>query len=472
MQVLNLVFGIFLARLLTPGDYGVVGMIAIFTAIAGNLQDSGFTQALINSRADERRDCSAVFWFNICVSLAIYVLLWALAPLIAAYFHQPCLVWLGRFIFLSFVFSALGIVPGALLSRRLMFRERTLCTFIALIGSGAAGITLAFLGYGYWSLAWQQLVYVALTTLSRYYWNRRAIHWRLMPRPGWEPIRRMLPFGWKVALTSVLSSCNRYLLTVLLGGRFTSRTVGLYTQAEKWTSMGANILTLPLGQVAQPVFVEAGDERERQTRVFRKMLRFTAFISFPALLGLALVADEFIFITIGPQWTDAVPLLRVLCIGSAFMPLYMVYQQQALSRGRSDTFLWLNAAQIVLQLAAFLYVSRWGVGAMVCAYSCITPLFLFVWQGACRRQTGIGWGHFLLDWVPFAFISLAAMVLTWLATQWTDSRVVLLAVRIPLAAALYLLMLRLLGARILDECLQYIRGGGAANSECRMQNSE
>lgn len=451
MQILNLLIGIFLARLLSPADYGVVGMIAIFTAIAGNLQDSGFTQALINSRGDERRDCNSVFWFNVFVSLLMYLILFMAAPLIAGYFNQPCLVWLSRFVFLAFVFAALGIVPGAIMSKRLMVREKTQVMVIALLVSGVVGIVMAFNGKAYWSLACQQVLYVLVVMLGRYYYVR----WRPQLRIDLEPVRRMFGFSWKVLVTSVLTSVNTHVLTVILGGRFASHIVGYYTQASKWGNMASSLVTTTITQVAQPVFVQAGQERERQLRVFRKMLRFTAFLSFPAMFGLALVAQEFIVLLLGDKWVPSVYILRILCVGMAFLPLYAVYQNLFLSRGASGVYMCLSAVQMLLQIGAILYFSSLGVFAMVIAYAAVIPVCLLFWQTAAHRVVGLSWRSLFLDIAPFFCVALFAMGVVYLLTTWIHTDIVLLSVRILLAVLIYGGVLWLLHAKILKECVDY-----------------
>ena len=169
MQILNIVIGIFLARLLSPADYGLVGMLAVFTAIAGALQESGFSAALANIDKPTDNDYNSVFWFSTIMSVILYTILFFCAPLIAAFFHHPELVDLSRLVFLSLLFSALGTAPTAYLFKNLMVKETTILRVSSLIVSGAVGIFLAFKGMVYWSLAWQQLIYIALTSISRFF---------------------------------------------------------------------------------------------------------------------------------------------------------------------------------------------------------------------------------------------------------------------------------------------------------------
>ena len=189
-QLLNLVIGIFLARKLLPDDYGIIGVLTIFTVIAGNLQSSGFTQGLINMKQPSSNDYNSVFWFNITASFVIYAILFCCAPLIALFFHQPVLVDVSRFVFLSFVISSFGIAQNAYMIKNMMQREIAVCSIVALVISGAVGLTLAYLNMAYWSLAWQQVVYITVLNAGRYYYAE----WRPSFHIDMKPVKGMFRF--------------------------------------------------------------------------------------------------------------------------------------------------------------------------------------------------------------------------------------------------------------------------------------
>lgn len=167
MQILNAVIGVFLSRILSTSDYGLVGMLAIFTAVAAALQESGFTSALANLEKATDNDYNAVFWFSTLVSWCSYIVLFLCAPLIADFFHHAELIDLSRFIFATLLFSAIGTAPTAYLFKNLMVKETAILRTLSLLVSGAVGIILALKGYAYWSLAWQQMLYIALTSLGK-----------------------------------------------------------------------------------------------------------------------------------------------------------------------------------------------------------------------------------------------------------------------------------------------------------------
>ena len=453
MQLLNLIIGIFLARLLSPGEYGIVGMLAIFSLIAVNLQDSGFGVALVNIKDIKHNDYNAVFWFNIAISLLLYLILFLCAPLIAAFFRQPCLTSLSRFLFLGIIFAAVGISPNAMLVRSLKMKEKAITSLSALIISGTVGVIMAFKGFSYWSLATQQVLYNVVISIGRFYYTR----WCPTFKVDFTPVKQMFSFSYKVLITAVLTTVNNNMLTVIFGRLFPAQSVGNFTQANKWNTMANQLVTNTVAQVAQPVLTRVTDDNERQRRIFGKMLRFTAFLSFPALFGLALVAPQVILLAIGDKWIDSIPLLQILCISGAFIPLYTVYQNLFLSRGKSGTYMWLTIGQIAIMLIAVIACHSLGIKAMVIAFACINILWLLAWQVFAYRLIGYRFISMLRDLLPFMLIALAVMVLTYFVTLYISNMWMLLAARVLLAAALYLMVMKLLRARILEECIEFIR---------------
>ena len=445
-QLLNLIFGIFLGRLITPAEYGIVGVLSIFTLIAGNLQSSGFTQALVNLKAPRNEDYTAVFWFNTLTSFVLYALLFLSAPLIARFFHQPCLVEVSRFVFLSFVISSFGIAHNAYMTKNMMNRELAIVGAIALLCSGGVATFLAFYGFSYWSLAWQQIIYITVLNIGRYYYTP----WR----PSWhftfEPVRKIL-------ITNIINTLSNNILTLLFGRLYPIKAVGNYSQAYKWNTMASAFVANAVGQVAQPVLASVKEEQGRSVRVFRKMLRFTAFLSFPAMFGLAIISNEFILLTIGKRWIDAVPLLQMLCIGGAFVPFYTLYQNVAISNGRSDIYMFCNIAQIVLQLVIIGFFYHLGIHTLVMVYTLFTIAWLFVWQWTARRIIGLRFWEVIKDVMPTLCIALLVMATTYFVTLSLHHLLLLLISRVLIATLLYAAIMKLLHVEMMDELLLFIK---------------
>lgn len=463
MQVLNLVFGIFLARKLSPHDYGIVGVLTIFTLIAGNLQSSGFTQGLTNIKRPTANDYNSVFWFNISVSIVCYIILFFCAPLIAWFFHSDELIPLSRFVFLGFLISSFGITRNAIMFKQIMARERAITGFISLLISGACGIVLAYNGFAYWSLAVQSVMFSLIQNICRYYYTRDI--WRPSLHIDMSPVKRMFPFSVKVLVTSIINTINNNVLTFIFGNLFPMKTVGNFSQAMKWDTMAYTTISGTIEQVAQPILVEISDDKDRELRVFRKMMRFTAFLVFPCLFGLSLVAEEFILVTISSKWVDSVPLLQILCIGGAFMPFYTMYQHLVISAGRSDIYMWCNIGQIILQIAIIIAFHSYGIVTMVIAYTAFTIAWLGIWHIFAKRLIGIRYRDLFKDIAPFMLASAGVMVITHYLTTLLSNNIIpyiaspyiLLPLRIAIAAALYYAVMKLARVKIMDECISYVK---------------
>ena len=461
MQVLNAVIGVVLLWFLDPGDYGMIAVLAIYSAIAANLQDSGFISALINKRDATHQDLNAVFWFNILVSALIYVILWFCAPLIAAYNKEPQLVSLSRYAFIGFFCASFSITPRTILMKELRVKEQAICNIVALVISGAVAIIMAANKMAFWSIATQSIVYVSIVSIGSWYFSK----WRPSMHITFRPIKEMFGFSCKILITSIFNNINKFAFESTMGSFYPTNSIGAYSQANKWNQMGSQTILGMVQSVAQPMFVQVGDDRERQQRVFRKMLRFTAFVSFPLMFGLSLVSAEFIGVIAPEKWLTAIPFLKVLCIGGAFLPLAALYSNFIISRGKSDVYMWNTIAQSAVILANLFAVQyfklNWfgisGIQLMVINYVIIIALWMFVWHYFVWREVRLSLMAALLDVLPFCLVAIFAMVATYFATAAISNLYLLLIARILMVAILYLGILWMLKAEILRECIGYIR---------------
>ena len=466
-QLLGLVFGIILGRLLDPSDYGMTAMLAVFSVIANELQSSGFKTGLINLKSPTHNDYNAVFWFNILAGAAIYVILWFSAPLIADYYHQPKLIPLSRYVFLGFVFSSFGMAQSAYLTKEMQIKQIAQCGMTATFSSSIVSVILAALGFGYWALATQYLMYIAVNTLLLWYfspWRPTLFTFHLSL---FTPLKQIFPFSFRIMLSAIFTQLNNNIMNLLLGRYYGEANTGHYNQAYQWSSKCFLLVGNMLKQIDQTVLVGLDDERERQLAVLRKMMRFTAFISFPLLFGLGLVSHEFIVLAIGEKWAFSASLLPYLCLCGAFMPLSTLLTDAIISQHRSDIYLWNTIALGLLQIALMVGLWREGIYVMVIAYTLLNILWMFVWHLFVRRLMNYRLLHFLKDILPFALAAAAVMVVTEVVTeftvyslQFTDDYLrlwVLLLCRVLLAAILYYAVMRLSGAVILKEIQAFLR---------------
>lgn len=451
-QLLNLFFGIFLARLLTPEDYGMVGMLSIFSLIAGSLQESGFTAALANKHEVSHKDYNAVFWFSTGLSACLYLILFFCAPLIARFYQRPELTALARYSFLGFFVASLGIAHSAYLFRNLMVKQKALSVTIGLMASGTVGVTMAWLGFAYWGIATQSIVYVGVINLC--YWCFSP--WRPSLSFDLSPLKGMIAFSSKLLVTNIFNHINNNIFSVILGKFYSGQEVGYFTQANKWNYMGHSLISGTVNSVAQPVLSSLSNDRERQQRAFRKMLRFTAFLSFPAMLGLSLIAPELITITITDKWLSSAAILQILCIGGAFIPVTNLYSNLIISKGRSDVYLWNTVCLSMVQLGVMLLLYPYGIHTMIQVYVGINIGWLLVWHWFVWREIKLSLWLALKDVLPFAVIAAGVMAVTFYATSGIQNLYLLMAAKIVMAAVLYSAILWLSGSVTFRESLRYI----------------
>mgnify|MGYP004518348405 FL=1 len=453
-QLVGLAFGIVLGRLLSPSDYGMMAMISIFSLVATALQDSGFRTALTNIEHPKHEDYNSVFWFNIIMASSLYVILFLAAPLIGEYYHTPRVVPLCRYAFLSIVIASLGTAQSAYLFKHLRAKQQAEAGALAVILSSLTGVGMAFAGMAYWSLATQGLVYVGINTLLQWHFSpwRPSIH-----GITFAPVRRMFRFSCKILATTIMTHVNNNVLNILLGHYFTPRDTGNYNQAYQWNTKCYSLVQSMVAQVAQPVLVSLNGEEGRQKDVFRKMMRFTAFITFPLLFGFGLVAKEFIVTAIGEKWLASAQLIQILCISGATMPLSTLFSNMIISKGRSGTFFWCTFTLGLVQIATMVMIWPMGIRTMVIAYTLLNTSWLLVWLFFVRRLIGYGYWMFFCDVMPFALAAAGVMGVAYVATMPLSNLIALLISRFIIAVVLYYVVMKIARVKILAECERFVK---------------
>lgn len=455
-QLVGLAFGIVLGRLLSPSDYGMMAMISIFSLVATALQDSGFRTALTNIEHPKHEDYNSVFWFNIIMASSLYVILFLAAPLIGEYYHTPRVVPLCRYAFLSIVIASFGTAQSAYLFKHLRAKQQAEAGALAVIVSSLTGVGMAFAGMAYWSLATQGLVYVGINTLLQWHFSpwRPSIH-----GITFAPVRRMFRFSCKILATTIMTHVNNNVLNILLGHYFTPRDTGNYNQAYQWNTKCYSLVQSMVAQVAQPVLVSLNGEEGRQKDVFRKMMRFTAFITFPLLFGFGLVAKEFIVTAIGEKWLASAQLIQILCLSGATMPLSTLFSNMIISKGRSGTFFWCTFTLGLVQIATMIMIWPMGIRTMVIAYTLLNTSWLLVWLFFVRRLIGYGYWMFFCDVMPFALAAAGVMGVAYVATMPLSNMIALLITRFVIAVVLYYVVMKLARVKILAECEKFVKRG-------------
>lgn len=341
------IVSIILARLLSPDDYGLIGIITIFTVVCQALINGGFHSALIRKKDAMDDDYNTVFIVNLVVSLLLYGLIFICAPLIADFFKRGELIALTRVSSLGMVVGALAIVQRTRLTKRIDFRTQTKITFAASIISGMIGIILALVGFGVWALVAQTLSDQAFKTILLWYYNK----WTPQLRFSAASFHELFGFGWKMMLSALLDTVWKELYQVVVGRFYSPATLGQYTRAKQFSSLFSRNLTSVIQRVTYPVLSHIQDDKERMVAAYRKMIKTTMFVTAISMFFLGAISEPLLYCLIGPKWHDAAVYLPLICISGSIYPLHAINLNMLQIQGRSDLFLGLEIVKKVIALA-------------------------------------------------------------------------------------------------------------------------
>lgn len=332
------IVSIVLARLLSPDEYGLIGILTIFISVSNAIVDSGFTKALIRKKVATDADYSTVFFINLVVSIFMAAVLYFSAGSIADFFKREELRDLTQVMSCIVVINALCIVQRARTTKNIDFKTQTKVTFIASIVSAIVGISMAYMGYGVWALVGQQLSSQVVTTIFFWVFNR----W--MPKLvfSMDSFREMWGFGWKLLVSSLIDTTWKEIYQVVVGKCYSPATLGLYTRAKHFSQLFSNNLTSIIQRVSYPVLSSIQDDKERLREAYRRIIKTTMLPTFVLMYGMAAVAKAMIFVLIGEKWLGCVGFLQIICISGALYPLHAINLNMLQVQGRSDLFLMLE----------------------------------------------------------------------------------------------------------------------------------
>ena len=344
--LVSFVVSIVLARLLSPDDYGLLGIVAIFTAVCTAIVNGGFVDALIRKKDATEDDYNTVFIVNLIVSILLYVVVFVSSPLIARFFERAELVSITRVASISMVIGALALVQQTRLKKKLDFKTQTKVTLIASITSGVIGITMALLGYGVWALVAQGVSNQAFKTIFLWIYNK----W--IPRLVFSlnSFNELFGFGWKIMVVGLLESIWQELNQVVVGKFYSPATLGQYTRAKGFSDLFSSNLTNVIQRVTFPVLSTIQDEKDRMLSAYRRIIKTTVFITAVSMFALGAVSEPLIDCLIGSKWYEAATYLPVLCITRSLFPLHAININMLEVQGKSGLFLCIEIIKKILLL--------------------------------------------------------------------------------------------------------------------------
>ena len=369
-QGVNLLVLVIIARLLSPKEFGLIGMLAVFLAVAQSLIDSGFSQALIRKQNRTEEDKNTVFYFNIFVSVVLYLLLYLISPWVASFYEEPQLNDVMKVICLVIVIDSFAVVQRANYTIEIDFKTQTKSTLISAIISGSIGIYLAYHGYGVWALVFQQLSNSLTNVLVLWAysdWYPKLVY-------SWKSFRELFGFGSKLMVSGLLDTLYRNGYQLVIGKAFTAESLGFYTNAHKFSDFPSSSFTAIIQRVTYPVLCTIQDEDERLAQAYRKFLRISAFIIFPLMCGLAAVSNPIVNLLLGEKWRYVAVLMIPICFQMMWYPIHSINLNLLQVKGRSDLFLRLEIIKKIIGVT-ILFVSL-PFGLLVMCYTSILSSIL------------------------------------------------------------------------------------------------
>lgn len=362
-QGVTFIVGLVLARLLSPDEYGLIGICLIFTTVLNGIVDSGFSNALIRKKEVTDEDYNTMFMTNMAISIVLYVLLFISAPLVSDFFHRIELTALVRVTGLILFLNALSITQVTILTKNIDFKTKTKASLVSAIISGVIGIVMAFMGYGVWSLVAQQLSKQLLYTLCLWVLNK---WWPKFTFYN-DSFKYMWGFGWKLLVSGILNNVWNQLYQVVIGRCYTSSTLGYYTRANECASIFSSNLTTIIQRVTFPVLSELQDDKKKLLVSYRKLIKVSMFVTVICMFALGAMAEPMIYSLIGPQWHQAATFLPFICITMSLYPLHAINLNMLQVQGRSDLFLYLEIVKKIITLIPIFIGAFVGVYWMLCA---------------------------------------------------------------------------------------------------------
>ena len=359
----SFVVSIVLARLLSPEDYGLLGIIAIFTAVCTALINGGFGSALIRKKDATDDDYNTVFIVNLGMSLLMYAVIFLCAPLIARFFGREELVLLTRVSSIGMIIGALAMVQQTRLTKRIDFKTQTKITMIASTTSGVIGIVMAATGFGVWALVAQSLSSHLLRTILLWLFNK----WVPQFRFSGNSFRELFGFGWKLMVSGVLDTVWKELYQVVVGKFYSPATLGQYTRAKQFSSLFSSNLTIVIQRVTYPVLSDIQDDKTRMIAAYRRIIKTTMFVTAVCMFFLGAISEPLLYCLIGPKWHEAATFLPLICISGSLYPLHAINLNMLQVQGRSDLFLGLEIIKKIIALGP-LFVGAF-VGIMPMLYT-------------------------------------------------------------------------------------------------------
>ncbi len=452
-QVIAFVIGLITLRLLSPNDFGLIGALAIFTALSSIFIESGFTSAMVRRPNNTDEEYVAILLFHIGLALIFYVVLFFCADLIARYYGMSELVDLSRFLFISIIFNALSIVQNIILTKELEFKKLSLASLISAIVAGFVVVALIYSGYTYWALAWQIVLQNAVKCLFLWHFSS----WRPKGKPKFSVVKELFAFSVPLLVNALVNTFVRYVYNPIIGRRLGEEHLGYYSEAYKFYLLPSSIITSSVSGVSYPVLSKLNGQEERQILYLRKMVRMSAFGIFPVLLGAMACFDNIISVVLTDKWLPIVTYFQILAIAGLAMPFQSLNAGLLTLKGYPKRSFIIESIKNALILVPIFFIQ--DINLLLWSFSIANILSYFIGVMFVRRVISYKAVAQMKDILPYLLIALVMATIVYLINWLPISRLIQLIIQISVGAIFYFSTCYLTGSAIAKELFLNIQKG-------------
>lgn len=446
-QILNFASMLILMNIVAAEEYGLVGSLAVFIAFSSILIDSGFGRVLLNRKELHEGDYATVFYFNVSLSIILYLLFFISAPLLARMFHAPAITNIVRILFISLIFNAFGLIHQTLLTKNANFRGLTQVNTLALLLSGVTAVVMAIAGYGVWSLVAQTLLYAFFRSL--FLWSYSP--WRPTARFNWKSLRSFFAFGNKLLATSVITTTVNNIYPSLIATFYPMNQVAYFNQAKKYQEIPFLTLGNAFRSVAMLILSEINEQHERLKRVVSKIIKSIAFLAFPIGFIMIAIAEPVFYLLFKEKWLPAVPYFQILTFAGMLSPFIHIFQELFIAKENARYFLGIELIKGVILVVLILLLFPHGIAALAISwiiYTVVSLLISVILAGRVIRYTLL---HLIKDIGPYLVLAAISSAAAYLTTRKIDNNALFILFNLVIAPLLYIFICKLVKLEMLKE---------------------
>lgn len=438
-QIIMFFIMAYLARILGPDSFGLIGMLAVFIAISQSLVDSGFSQALVQrSKRASDEDFSTAFIINLCISLLLYMALFVAAPFIADFYDEQQLVHVSRILFLVLVINALSLVANAKLAIKLDFRSVTLANSVSTLFGASLAVYLAVQDFEHWSLVFMSLLKASLNALLLWWFCRWVPRFRF----SINSCRELFGFGSKLLFAGLVAQVMNNLYVILTGRYFNATQVGYLTQSTQLTQRASGVISGVLQRVTYPVMTSVNDDRNRMVAIYKQLIEASMLVALPAMAGFAAIAEPFVHLFLGDQWSPIIPVVIIMCFARVITPISSINLNILNAIGRSDLFLKVDLSKLPMGIVAVFVAAPYGVQAIAWAMLITSAVSFFI--NAYYPGKLFGFGALSQLAVAWKLVAATTVMLAVISLISSSSPAVEIVIKVFTGILVYVIMLTIL----------------------------